>query len=396
MGAFVDAYVRGCDICQRYKTARHPSATLQPQDVPSQPWEIIGVDLITQLPTSNGFDSICVYVDHLTDLTHLVPCTTKLTAEGAAELHYRDIFRLHDMPKKVISDRGPQFAAQFMRALYKRLGITAGLTTAFHPRGNGKVERKNQRVENYLRIFCNDQQDDWADLLPAAEFALNTTKNESTGRSAFELAQGYQPDFHAPIGHRSNIPSLEERLDRMEKARQDAQAALRLAKERMKAAWERGKNKAHSFNIGDKVWLSAKEVKLKQPSPKLGPRQLGPFEVTERIGDLDYRLKLPRTLRLHDVFHVDRLAPYHDNGIKAPPPPPVIVDGEERHELDSIIDSEYYGRGLRYLVKWTGYAIEQATWEPASKMRKQAPEAVEEFHALYPDKPAKINSALLN
>jgi transposase InsO family protein len=155
MASFVDKYILGCEKCQRYKPAQHSKAVLQPQEVPAGPWQHVGVDLITQLPPSNHFDSIAVYVDHYSDQAHLVPCKSNLIAEGAADLHYRDVFRLHGIPKKVFFDRGPQFAARFMRALYKRLGIETGLTTAYHPEGNGKVERKNQEVEQYLRLFCN-------------------------------------------------------------------------------------------------------------------------------------------------------------------------------------------------------------------------------------------------
>jgi transposase InsO family protein len=143
MGASVEQYVLGCDKCQRYKPAQHPNSTLQPHKTPAAPWEHVGVDLITQLPGSNGFDSICVYVDHYLDQCHLVPCKSNLIAEGAANIHYSDVFRLHRISKKIFSDWGPQFAARFMRALYKRLGIETGFTTAYHPQGNGKVERKN-------------------------------------------------------------------------------------------------------------------------------------------------------------------------------------------------------------------------------------------------------------
>ena len=73
-----------------------------------------------------------------------------------------------------------------MKALYKRLGIQTGLTTAFHPQGNGKVERKNQEVEQYLRLFCNKRQDDWVDHLPAAEFALNSRVHAGNQYSPFE------------------------------------------------------------------------------------------------------------------------------------------------------------------------------------------------------------------
>lgn len=63
------------------------------------------------------------------------------------------------------------------------------------------------------------------------------------------------------------------------------------------------------FKVGDKVWLNADKVQVYQASRKLGPKQLGPYEITEKLGDRDYRLKLPAALKIHDIFHVDRLAP---------------------------------------------------------------------------------------
>lgn len=289
MGQFIERYVLGCDQCQRMKPASHPRATLQPQPVPDGPWQFIGVDLITQLPKSRGFDSICVYVDHYSDQCHLIPCTTKINAEGVADLHYKEIFRLHGVPRKIYSDRGPQFAARFMKALYKRLGIESGFTTAYHPQGNGKVERKNQEVEQYLRLFCHKTQDDWVDHIPAAEFALNSRVSSGTGHSPFEIVYGYRPDFAKVVGQRSNIPSLEVRLDRMAEIRKEAEAALRISKEKMKEASGNGRLLEHEFRVGDLVRLSSKNIQIHQKTPKLGPRQLGPFKVLERIGDSTLR-----------------------------------------------------------------------------------------------------------
>lgn len=105
----------------------------------------MGVDLIGALPTDRHqkTDTICVYVDHYTDQYHLVATKTTVNSEGIANLHYQNVFKLHSLPEKVFSDRGPQFASRFMRALYKRLGIESAFTTVYHPEGNGKVECKN-------------------------------------------------------------------------------------------------------------------------------------------------------------------------------------------------------------------------------------------------------------
>jgi hypothetical protein len=173
MGQFIKHYVLGCEQCQQMKLALHSKALLQPQLIPEELWQFIGVDLITQLPESCGYDSICVYVDHHLDQCHLIPCTTKINAEGVADLHYKEIFHLHGVPQKIYLDRGLQFTARFIQALYKKLGINTGFTTAYHSQDNSKVERKNKEVEQYLHLFCHKTQDNWVDHLPTAKFALN-------------------------------------------------------------------------------------------------------------------------------------------------------------------------------------------------------------------------------
>ena len=86
---------------------------------------------------------------------------------------------------------------------------------------------------------------------------------------------------------------MDERIEMLKEVRKDTQMALEQVKKGQKEAYERGKGQAHSFEVGDFVWLDAKDISLKTPSRKLSDRQLGPFEVLEKIGDLDYRLKLP-------------------------------------------------------------------------------------------------------
>jgi hypothetical protein len=340
---------------------------------------------------SRGKDMILNIVDHYTKQIHLFPVTSQITADGVASIYFEQVFPLHGIPKKIISDRGPQFAARSMRALYKRLGIDAGLTTAYHPQANGQVERKNQEVEIYLRLFISKRQDDWADLLPTAEFVVNSRLNSATGHTPFELLYGYTPDFTIPAGRPTGIPMLDKRLQHLVSSRKDAEAALRQSKRRMQTDVEQ-RHKPHVFNVGDKVWLQAKQIKIHQQSSKLGPKQLGPFEVTEVRSDVDYKLALPPALRIHDVFHVDRLSPYKGNevnGLSPPAPDPVTVEGEEEYEVDHIRDSKLFGRTLKYLVRWTGYGEGEDTWEPAKNLA-HAPDKVKDFHSLNPGAPRKI------
>jgi hypothetical protein len=124
---------------------------------------------------------------------------------GVATLYAERIFPFYGIPRRVISDRDPQFMAQFTKELCKNLKIDQNLSTAYHPQTDGQSEQANQRIKQYLRIYGNDKKNDWVDLLPLAQFTHNAWKNESTGISPFELLIGYtlaiqeqKQDTHIP------------------------------------------------------------------------------------------------------------------------------------------------------------------------------------------------------
>jgi hypothetical protein len=107
MGALGEQYILGCNKCQCYKPTQHPNFMLQPHKTPTAPWKYIGVDLITQLSRLNGFNSICIYINHYSDQCHLMPCKSNFTAKGAADIHYSNVFHLHGILKKIFSNCGP-------------------------------------------------------------------------------------------------------------------------------------------------------------------------------------------------------------------------------------------------------------------------------------------------
>jgi hypothetical protein len=394
--AFVSKYVAGCDTCQRCKPARHPRSVLQPHDVPEGPWQTVGVDLITGLPPVGGYDAIVVYIDHYSKQVHVIPTTTEVDAEGIADIHYREIFRLHGIPTKIVSDRGPQFAARLMRALYHKLGITHALTTAYHPQSNGQTERANQEVEKHLRLFTNARQDDWVSFLPTAEFVLNNRTHASHQLSPFEVMYGFRPDFTVPVGPPTKFPALDTRLQTLRETRREAEAALRIEKRAQKETFETHKPKPHSFCPGERVWLSSKDIALTTSSRKLAPRQLGPYKIIERTGELTYKLALPTSMKQHPVFHVDRLSPWTGNDIggqEPPPPQPIEVDNELEYEVEAVLDSRKYRNQLQYLVKWKGYDAGHNSWEPTTNLTNCS-ELVDAFHTAHPAAPRRLAASI--
>jgi hypothetical protein len=161
LAQFVTRYIAGRNPCQRRKAGLHPPVPTQPLDVPEGPWQTVGVDLVTGLPDSDGYDAICTTVDHYTHIVHAIPCRSTIDTEGVAGLYIRKVFRLHGVPACIVSDRAPQFAACIMKEFLRLLKIiNSNLTTAYHPQANGMTERMNTEVVKYLSLFCDARQDD--------------------------------------------------------------------------------------------------------------------------------------------------------------------------------------------------------------------------------------------
>ena len=149
MSRYISKYVSTCDMCLCTKVSRQPPVgELNPLPVPDAPWDMISVDFIVELLESEGKDAIMVVVDLVTKCGHFVDTVTTLSAAGTAKLYVQHIWKHHGLPGKAVSDRGPQFVAEFMRELYQLLGIKLAATTAYHPQGNGQTERVNQELNS--------------------------------------------------------------------------------------------------------------------------------------------------------------------------------------------------------------------------------------------------------
>ncbi len=152
-------YIKGCAECQRNKVNTRPTkALLQPifPQCKAMPFETVALDFITKLPLSQGYDSILTIMDHDCSKAALfIPCWEAMTAEETAGLIVQHIFPWFGLPLKFISDRDPKFASRFIQGLCKGTGTMQNISTAYHPRMDGQLERTNQWLEQYLRFWIN-------------------------------------------------------------------------------------------------------------------------------------------------------------------------------------------------------------------------------------------------
>jgi hypothetical protein len=258
------------------------------------------------------------------------------------------------------------------------LGIKSKLTTAFHPQSDGTTERFNQEIEAYLGIYCSSNPTDWHKKIGTAEFTHNDRRHSDRTRTSFKLMNGIAPIAVPTAFEHTKFPIVEERIKQLQKDREEALAAHELARRRMA---ERRKDKFQPFTVGQKVWLDTRNLKTRYHK-KMAPKREGPFEIEEKLGPLTYRLKLPATWRIHNVFHAVLLMPYTETEIHGPNftrPPPDIDNDEERWEIETILNHRKRGRGYQYYVKWKGYDITEATWEPATCFENGGEEILQEY-----------------
>ena len=192
---FVWSYIQGCGICQQNKTIIQrnnlPIYPITPPET-TEPFEVIGVDLIVKLPKSKGYDSILTIMDQgSTKGVILLPCKETMGTKEIATLYKECVFPYIGLPDK--TDRDVQFTGGLFKELCRKLGVKQNISLAYHPQTDSASKHMNQTVETALQIFGNYHQNDWVDWLPIVQYQINAHVSQTTKYTLFDLWIGYTP-----------------------------------------------------------------------------------------------------------------------------------------------------------------------------------------------------------
>ncbi|XP_073038070.1 LOW QUALITY PROTEIN: uncharacterized protein [Primulina eburnea] len=245
----VERICEKCITCRQAKSRTLPHGLYTPLPVPSEPWVDISMDFVLGLPrTKKGRDSIFVVVDRFSKMAHFIACHKTDDASNIADLFFREVVRLHGMPRTIVSDRDVKFLSYFWKTLWAKLGTKLLFSTTCHPQTDGQTEVVNRTLGTLLRAILKKNLKNWENCLPFVEFAYNRCVHSTTSYSPFEIVYGFNP--LTPL----DLMSLP----------------------------------------GDWVWLHLRKERFPEKRcSKLLPRGDGPFQVLERINDNAYKLDLP-------------------------------------------------------------------------------------------------------
>ena len=319
----VAQYVKHCQRCQRSKPRNAAAAGKpMPLDPPDGPWEDISIDFMTDLPTTQrGCDMLMVVVDRFSKMAHLTACKKSNTSEQVAKLMVRDIFRLHGIPKSVVSDRDPRFTSDMWQAFWKQLGTKLSMSTADHPQTDGQTEVVNRSINWMFRTVLESPGPSWDELLPLLEFSHNSMVTRTTGLSPFEVVYGRRLVTPATMMSSDNPqPDASSMIEQLELVRGKLLQA--------QALMEVQSTVAHSgvlFKEGDQVLVSASRVHggPSQRTSKGKWQELwrGPFTVNKVVNENAYGLEMPEWFNGYPVFNIEYLKQWyqddHDDQIDA-------------------------------------------------------------------------------
>eukprot|EP00253_Pinus_taeda_P034845 PITA_34845 len=223
--------------CQQVKIEhQHPAGLLQPLPIPEWKWEVITMDFITGLPKSKkGNDSIMVVVDKLSKSAHFIPVQSTYRVAQITNIFMQSIFRLHGLPKTIISDRDVKFTSACWKILFEGLGTQLNFSTTYHLQTDGQTERVNQAVEDMLRSYVMQQPSRWEEYLHLVEFAYNNGYHASLQMSPFEVLYGWRCRMPSSWGGPEDKLVLgPEMLNEMEQMVKKVRANLKVAQDRQK------------------------------------------------------------------------------------------------------------------------------------------------------------------
>jgi hypothetical protein len=403
MSSDIKKFVYSCPICQQIEHRRHaPYGVLKPIPTPDKPFEVVTMDLITDLPESKGYNAIYVIVCKLTKYAFFIPCTTKLSEKESARLFFDTVVCHVGLPIQIISDRDSRWKNEFWKEVCKYMGSRRALTTSDHPQAGGQTEILNQTLEVALRAFINYDCNNWSQMLSKIAFAYNNTPHTATSYAPSQLLYGFKPK--EPISYimgsdQQGIsrPTLEDIMKPESKEFIQEFDGIRLAAKdssrRAQAVFENSYNKAHyqiSLEVGDNVMINVYSLKVPEVTQGKGIKTTrrfeGPFEVTEKLSDITYRLRIPHEYDIHPVISIAHLekctqSPEEFRERERLEPLRKHQKATEEYEVLEIVEEHKIKKRGRYYKEykcnWKGYQITDE-WIPEKNLRN-AQELLQEW-----------------
>ena len=375
-----EEYIKTCAVCQLNKHSTQKATGLLHPIKSNFPWQIVTMDFVGKFaPGRLTGNTMClVIVDKFSKYVIFESVPDTVTAEQTADIFIRRVVSHFGVPESVISDRGPQFAADVWQRALRLLGSQASLATAHHPQSDGQSERTIQSLLRLIRTFVSENPIEWEEMLPMLQFSFNDSFCEATSQTPFRVLHGCDPISPSRLltQQAPSFPRIDSsELNPVQWEEQTAAQVRRIwdfirqnqekVAQRMKTRYDRNR-RSLDLQPGDYVLLSAKSHRLFAEHRRHQQRFAGPYIVQSKISDNAYRLSglpsgVPRTQNVR-FLRLFRPSPRKFQTRPTPDITPDVHSGEPHYEVEEILRDRGTRGRLSYLVKWANVPGQQ--WLP--------------------------------
>eukprot|EP00736_Rhodelphis_marinus_P012019 Rmarinus@m.1179 len=318
----VEKWVKACEVCQTIKPVRMMVGGKMEAVVVNRAMQLMALDPVGPLVRSaNGNRYVLVFSDYYTKYSIAFP-VQDITAETVADIFVHEVMCRLGLPEKLLTDRGMNLRAEVFAALCAKLGVRRGFTTAYHPQGDGQVERFNHTLIKMVTAYISDDHKDWDEHLALVCFAYNTTRHVTTGQEPFYLMHGRDAltparGMRVTDGERVRGPQgpLPYYVRQMEASLDEVADIVVATVQKEKTRQIRGydqRRREISFEVGDRVLVEFTVPPAGVPSRKFADRYYGPYRIVAKLSPVTYQVAFVNRKRVSEIIHVKRLRKYND------------------------------------------------------------------------------------
>jgi hypothetical protein len=394
----VKQFVERCRICQHTKGRKKNTGLYQPLPIPERLWNAVSMDFILGLPrTQRGFDSIFVVVDRFSKIENFIPCQKTSDATHIANLFFKEVVRLHGLPRSIVFDRDTKFVGHFWRNLWKNMGTYFSFILSYHPKMDGQTKFVNRSLGDFLGILVTEHHSQGDHILPQEEFSYNDSPNISIGQSPFQIVYGIKPrGFSKLKGSKQTkfrSASAEDFAEAMKELHNQVKECLQNSNQEYKCRADQHRREIQ-FEFGDLILAHLRMERFPRGRyNKLKMKNIGPCKVLKKFGENAYEIELLDGIGISSIFNISDLYPYRVEEVGEDSEQTEVqwtkqIPVAGKTHMESIIDKRVSKRTRRkeyfeYLIKWKGHLVEDASWENEVEIQKHG-QTVQELMNMMP------------